>query len=101
AGAALPGEGVLGLTRAWLAAGAHSVIASMWDTPDDEGSLFSELYRNLHALGRLDVGQALHEAQRKMILSGGHFGRPSYWGSYFVVLDQGTAVIPEEALPVN
>ena len=55
-GTALPGEGVMGLTRAWLAAGANSVVGSLWDTPDDDGQLFRELYRNLHAMGRLDVG---------------------------------------------
>lgn len=96
AGAALPGEGVMGLTRAWLAAGAHSVIGSLWDTPDDEGALFGELYRDLRDLGRLDAAQALHEAQLKMIERGGRFARPSYWGTYFAVANRGTALIPPE-----
>jgi CHAT domain-containing protein/Tfp pilus assembly protein PilF len=95
AGAALPGEGVLGLTRAWLAAGAHSVVGSLWETQDDDGALFGELYRNLRAIGSLDAGQALREAQLKMIRSGGRLGRPSYWGTYFAVANQGKAVIPQ------
>jgi CHAT domain-containing protein len=97
AGAALPGEGVMGLTRAWLAAGAHSVIGSLWDTPDDEGALFGELYRDLRALGRLDAAQALHEAQLKMIERGGRFARPSYWGTYFAVANRGIALIPPDS----
>jgi len=96
AGAALPGEGVMGLTRAWLAAGAHSVIGSLWDTPDDQGQLFGELYRNLRALGRLDTGAALREAQLKMIQAGGRFARPSYWGTYFAISNRDMAVIPRD-----
>src|SRR5262249_56862267 len=46
-GPILPGTGLLGLTRAWLAAGARSVIASAWATPDENGALFDALYRNL------------------------------------------------------
>jgi CHAT domain-containing protein/tetratricopeptide (TPR) repeat protein len=94
AGAAIPGEGALGLPRAWLAAGAESVVGSLWNTPDDEGALFAELYRNLRDLGRLDAAQALRQAQLTMIRSGGRFGRPSYWGAYFVVANRGKGVLP-------
>lgn len=96
AGAALPGEGVMGLMRAWLAAGAHSVIGSLWDTPDDQGPLFAELYRNLRALGRLDAGQALREAQMRMIRAGGRFASPSYWGTYFAVSDRDMPLMPRD-----
>jgi CHAT domain-containing protein len=95
AGAPLPGEGALGLPRAWLAAGAESVVGSLWNTPDDDGALFAELYRNLRALGRLDAARALREAQLSMIRSGGRFGRPSYWGAYFIVANRGKGVFPQ------
>jgi tetratricopeptide (TPR) repeat protein len=94
AGAPLPGEGALGLPRAWLAAGAESVIGSLWDTPDDDGPLFAELYRNLPVPGRLDAGQALRRAQLSLLRSGGRFGRPAYWGSYFVLANRGKGVFP-------
>ena len=94
AGAPVPGEGALGLPRAWLAAGAESVVGSLWNTPDDDGPLFAELYRNLRVLGRLDAGQALRQAQLSMLRSGGSFGRPAYWGSYFVVANRGKGVLP-------
>ena len=45
--AALPAEGLMGMTRAWLAAGAQAVIASLWPTPDDQGRLFVSFYRHL------------------------------------------------------
>jgi tetratricopeptide (TPR) repeat protein len=94
AGAPLPGEGALGLPRAWLAAGAESVVGSLWNTPDDDGALFAELYRNLRIPGRFDAGRALRQAQLSMIRAGGRFSRPAYWGAYFVVANRGKGVLP-------
>jgi CHAT domain-containing protein len=88
AGAALPGAGLLGLTRAWLAAGARSVVGSLWDTPDESGELFAALYRNLSAQRSVDPALALDSAQREMIHSGGWMAQPRYWGAYFVVANE-------------
>ena len=84
-GAALPGTGLLGLTRAWLTAGARAVVSSRWSTPDEDGPLFKALYRNLRAEPRADPGQALRAAQLEMIRSGGWHAQPRYWGAYFVI----------------
>jgi CHAT domain-containing protein len=85
AGRALPGAGLLGLTRAWLTAGAHSVAGSRWDTPDESGALFAALYRELRSQPTPDPALALASAQREMIRSGGWRARPRYWGAYFMV----------------
>jgi tetratricopeptide (TPR) repeat protein len=87
-GAQLPGTGLLGLTRAWLMAGAHSVIGSNWATPDESGALFGALYRNLSGERGTSPAAALRAAQLEMIRSGGWRARPSYWGAYFVVGSQ-------------
>ena len=84
AGADLPGTGLVGLTRAWLLAGAQSVVSSNWDTLDDSGGLFRSFYRNLGAR-RADPARALRDAQLEMIRSGGWRARPQYWGAYSVV----------------
>jgi CHAT domain-containing protein len=84
-GPILPGTGLLGLTRAWLAAGARSVIASSWATPDEDGALFHALYRNLAGAEVFEPAAALRAAQLAMIREGGWRSRPSYWGAYFVV----------------
>jgi CHAT domain-containing protein/tetratricopeptide (TPR) repeat protein len=83
-GEVLPGTGLLGLTRAWLTAGARSVIASNWSTPDASGALFHSLYRNL--ANRPDAGpaEALRAAQLEMIRSGDWRANPRYWGAFFV-----------------
>lgn len=84
-GAALPGTGLLGLTRAWLAAGARTVIASHWNTTDESGDLFSALYRSLRGGDRPDAAEALRRAQLEMIRAGGWRARPHYWGAYGIV----------------
>jgi CHAT domain-containing protein len=83
-GAVLPGTGLLGLNRAWLAAGARNVISSRWAVPDDSGALFAALYRNLGP-GGLPPAEALRAAQLEMLHSGGWRARPQYWGAYFTM----------------
>ena len=85
AGRVLPGAGLLGLTRAWLTAGARTVAGSRWDTPDESGALFAALYRELRSQLTPDPALALASAQREMIRSGGWRARPRYWGAYFMV----------------
>ena len=87
-GAQLPGTGLLGLTRAWLMAGAESVIGSNWAMPDESGALFGALYRNLSGERGGSPATALRAAQMEMIRSGGWRARPGYWGAYFVVGNQ-------------
>ncbi|HWC95733.1 MAG TPA: CHAT domain-containing protein [Candidatus Sulfopaludibacter sp.] len=84
-GAVAPGTGLLGLTRAWLAAGAHTVIGSHWTTPDDTGVLFSALYRRWRGRDGPDAAEALRLAQVEMLRSGDWRAQPRYWGAYLAV----------------
>ena len=63
------GEGVLGLQRAFQAAGARTVCTSLWNVPD-EGTrvLMEEFYRNLWEK-KLPRAEALRQAQLKMLTS--------------------------------
>jgi CHAT domain-containing protein len=86
-GEALPGAGLMGLTRAWLAAGAGSVAASLWPTPDDSGNLFLSFYRHLRegaAAGGSGPAEALAMAQRDMLREGSWRSLPRYWAGYFL-----------------
>jgi len=83
-GTVLQGTGLMGLTRAWLAAGAQSVVGSRWATPDEDGGLFRAFYGYLSGR-RPDPAQALRAAQLEMIHSPGWRARPRYWGAYFMV----------------
>ena len=85
AGATLRGSGLLGLTRAWLTAGARSVVASRWSTPDENGVLFRVFYSDLRRHNREGAAASLRTAQLEMLRSGGWRARPRYWGAYFVI----------------
>jgi CHAT domain-containing protein len=83
----LPAEGLMGLTRAWLAAGASSVVATLWPTPDDQGKLLVSFYSHLAELHETSgdywtVGEALRLAQLDMLRSGTWRESPGYWGAY-------------------
>ncbi|MCX6623076.1 MAG: CHAT domain-containing protein [Acidobacteria bacterium] len=82
AGQILRGAGLMGLTRSWLLAGARSVVASHWPTPDDSGEFFIAFYRFLRAEPG-DVASALRRAQLEMLRSGSWRSQPSYWAAYF------------------
>ena len=90
-GKTLPSAGVMGLSRAWLLAGAEAVIATSWPIPDDSGEFFSAFYRhfNSRTLNTSSVtqraGAALHEAQLEMQHSGGYRSKPSFWAAYSVI----------------
>jgi CHAT domain-containing protein len=62
-GDVVSGEGVLGLDRAFQAAGARSVVASLWRVSDPGTSvLMEEFYKNLLS-GKLSRLEALRQAQ--------------------------------------
>ena len=68
-GSQVPGEGVIGLTRAFQYAGAESVLASLWGVSDQSTSeLMARFYAELRDGLRKD--DALRTAQIDMILRG-------------------------------
>jgi CHAT domain-containing protein len=73
----------MGLTRAFLAAGAGSVAGSLWPVPDDSGHLFSRFYRYLRSNG--EVAAALQSAQLDLLRSRDENSSPKYWAAYYVV----------------
>ena len=85
----LPGAGLMGMSRAWLAAGAHAVILTRWPASDQEsGAVFESLYR-LYFLHRanhpVSFGWLLRKAQLEELHAGGARANPSHWASYFCV----------------
>jgi CHAT domain-containing protein len=60
------GDGVLGLTRAFLYAGTRSVVATLWDVADEPtAKLVSSFYKNLSQ--NPDKAQALRSAQLSVL----------------------------------
>ena len=87
-GQTVPSAGLIGLSRAWLLAGAAAVIVSAWPTPDDSGQFFSSFYAHLQKhSGPLAkrASLALQEAQLDMQRGGGYRSSPSLWAAYSII----------------
>ncbi len=80
------GEGIVGLTSAFLFAGSRSVVASLWDVNDESSSLFMEsFYGGLKSgLSKPDaLRQARLETMRRQIRSAVTGQRESLASPYF------------------
>ena len=78
------GEGVIGLARAFLYAGAHRVCASLWEVADTAAAkLMHCYYRNLLQHG-MDNMKALHAAQLTL-LGSEKYSSPYYWAPFILV----------------
>jgi CHAT domain-containing protein len=80
-GDAKAGAGLLGLTRAWLMAGATAVVGTNWSIPDADGDLIPAFYRNLR---QSSTAEALRRSQIEMIHSGTWQAAPAYWAAFQV-----------------
>jgi len=73
------GDEVLGLTRAFMYAGANSVLGSLWSISDEATSvLMKEFYTNIKTMEKTE---ALRQAQLKMIQSK-KYSHPFYWAAF-------------------
>jgi len=77
------GEGLVGLSWAFLRAGAHNVIAGLWEVSNaSTPQLMDELYKGLHA-GQ-DPATALRNAKLTLVHSSGNYRRPFYWAPFLL-----------------
>lgn len=85
-GKELRGEGLMGLTRGFLYAGARRVAASLWRVQDRAtAELMTRFYQGLLARG-LPPAAALREAQLAL-LGDRRFAAPAHWAPFIVVGD--------------
>jgi CHAT domain-containing protein len=78
---AYSGEGLVGLSWAFLRAGAHNVIGALWEVSDvSTPELMDELY------GELEKGMtpavALRNAKLTMLRSSSSYRKPFYWAPF-------------------
>jgi CHAT domain-containing protein len=78
---AYTGEGLVGLSWAFLRAGAHNVIGALWEVSDTSTpQLMDHLYSGL--MRGESPAIALRNAQLDMLHSGGVFRKPYYWAPF-------------------
>jgi CHAT domain-containing protein len=79
------GDELVGLTRAFLYAGASSIIVSLWSVADDSTAhLASAFYRNLFASPNGDKAEALREAMLE-VRSVARWASPYYWAPLVLI----------------
>jgi CHAT domain-containing protein len=75
------GEGLVGLTWAFLRAGAHGVIAALWEVNDNSTpQLMDQLYLEITRGTAPDT--ALRDAKLALIRSGTVYRKPFYWAPF-------------------
>jgi CHAT domain-containing protein len=78
-------EGIVNLVRAFLFAGARTVVASLWAADDVfTTSLMKQFYENLATRG-VDRGAALQRAKLEMIEQSGDQAVPFYWAGFTLI----------------
>jgi CHAT domain-containing protein/tetratricopeptide (TPR) repeat protein len=85
------GDEFVGLTRAFLSAGASTVVATLWEVND---SSTAQLMRSFyHQVSEQSPSLSLAIAQRLMLHGNAGHRHPYYW-SAFVVVGNGHSLIP-------
>jgi CHAT domain-containing protein len=78
-------EGVVSIARAFLMAGAVSVVASLWDVEDDAAGVLLESFHKHYVKG-LPPSEALRRAQRELMTSTDERLRdPRAWSAFVVI----------------
>jgi CHAT domain-containing protein/tetratricopeptide (TPR) repeat protein len=84
------GEGISGLTEAFLYAGGGCVVAAQLDVSDElAGAMMVEYYRGIRR--GLGAAAALGAAQRAALAGGEALGRPAAWGAFVAIGDGASA----------
>ena len=80
------GEGIIGLTRALLYAGANNLVVSLWSVADKSTSeLMIDFYsRLLNNADNADYSSALQNAKLSMIRSE-QYNKPYYWAPFILI----------------
>lgn len=75
------GEGLVGLTWAFLRAGAHEVISALWEVDDNSTTqLMTRLYAGLSKGGSPE--SALRDAKLALLHSDSVYKKPFYWAPF-------------------
>jgi CHAT domain-containing protein len=78
------GEGIIGLTRGFLYAGASNLLVSLWQVSDaTTADLMVDFYDKM--LGGMSKSAALREAKLQMIRRHAEYARPYYWAPFILV----------------
>jgi CHAT domain-containing protein len=77
------GEGLIGLTRGFMYAGATRVVVSLWRVDDRAtAELMKRFYRHMLGKNKVPAAAALRRAKIEMAGAGGSWSAPYYWAGF-------------------
>ncbi|GAB1542850.1 hypothetical protein NUACC21_55240 [Scytonema sp. NUACC21] len=80
----IKGEGVVGLSRAFMASGVPTLVVSLWKVPDDDTvKLMTEFYTNLER--KFDKATAMRKAMLTMLEDRDKDPDPKAWAAFTVI----------------
>jgi CHAT domain-containing protein len=95
AGSVTRGQGVLGLRRAFVLAGARSLLMTLWPVDDAvTAPLMASFYRSI---ATLPPAEALHRAQTELLerlKTSGGFPNPRLWAPFLLESSTGFTPVP-------
>lgn len=100
-GKVMPGEGVLGLPRLFLGAGANTVLMTHWKIYDKFAPGLMSKFYNYYLNQGLPKARTLTEAKRRILNSpqesaNANYRHPLYWAAFVMYGEPGYKLIEEE-----
>ena len=92
-------EGVVGITRAFLGAGARSVIASLWEISDEATQEFMRHFYE-HLLAGKSASKSLHHAMKSLRKSE-KFNAVEDWAPFVLIGDDVTLNFGQEKVRLS
>uniref|UniRef100_UPI0026095C1C CHAT domain-containing protein n=1 Tax=Mastigocoleus sp. MO_188.B34 TaxID=3036635 RepID=UPI0026095C1C len=81
----IKGEGVVGLSRAFMASGVPTLVVSLWKVPDAQtATLMNHFYTNIYTHD-MDKAKAMREAMLTMIRDNDGDPYPRNWAAFTVI----------------
>lgn len=82
-GKVVKGEGILGITRGWLYAGAKNLVVSLWKVADESTAVLMVDFYNYLFSGK-SKAEALQQAKLKMI-NESKYNNPYFWAPFILI----------------
>lgn len=79
-------EGIIGLTRSFLYAGAHNIMVSLWKVEDASTSLLMQYFYDYVLKGN-SYAKALHLAKLELVESKENHAHPFFWSPFVLIGD--------------
>lgn len=88
-GKIMKGEGIVGLTRAFLYSGASNLLVSLWKVSDNSTSqMMVEFYRQMLLKENNNANYAaLLQKAKQMLIFDKNYSRPYYWAPFILIGD--------------